>query len=86
MLMAAAAQTLVLVNDLRRNFTGWLAAHVMTRVLTSSRVVHVDGPRSVAAAWTRAEALRLAERAGLQGADYRARWPFRFLLSWRRTG
>jgi SAM-dependent methyltransferase len=79
--MAAATRTLVLVNDLRRCFTGWLLAHAATRVLTTSSVVHVDGPRSVAAAWTRREALELAERAGLAGTTYRAYWPFRFLLS-----
>ena len=82
--MAAATRGLVLVNDLRRCFTGWLLAHVAGRLLTTSPVVHVDGPRSVAAAWTRAEALHLAERAGLHGATVRRYWPYRFLLSWRR--
>ena len=82
--MAAASREVVLVNDLRRCFTGWLLAHVAGRLLTTSPVVHVDGPRSVAAAWTRAEVLTLAQRAGLQGAAYRRYWPCRFLLSWSR--
>jgi len=83
--MAAASRDLVLINDLRRCFAGWLLAHTAGRVLTTSPVVHVDGPRSVAAAWTRAEILALAQRAGMAGATYRAYWPCRFLLSWKKT-
>jgi SAM-dependent methyltransferase len=83
--MAQASLGLVLINDLRRCFAGWLLAHVAGRLLTTSRVVHVDGPRSVAAAWTRAEILTLAECAGLQGAVYRRYWPCRFLLTWKRS-
>jgi 2-polyprenyl-3-methyl-5-hydroxy-6-metoxy-1,4-benzoquinol methylase len=82
--MAAASRGLVLVNDLRRCFAGWLLAHTAGRLLTTSPVVHVDGPRSVAAAWTRAEILALAQRAGLAGATYRAYWPCRFLLTWMK--
>jgi hypothetical protein len=47
-------------------------------------VVHFDGPASVAGAFTQAEARELAERAGLRGAEVAARWPFRWLLTWRR--
>lgn len=83
--MAAASRGLILINDLRRCFAGWLLAHTAGRLLTTSPVVHVDGPRSVAAAWTRAEILSLAQRAGLASASYRAYWPCRFLLSWTRT-
>jgi SAM-dependent methyltransferase len=82
--MAAATRHFVLINDLRRCFSGWLLAHVAGRVLTTSGVVHVDGPRSVAAAWTRCEVTALAQRAGLVGATYRRYWPCRFLLSWRK--
>jgi 2-polyprenyl-3-methyl-5-hydroxy-6-metoxy-1,4-benzoquinol methylase len=82
--MADMAGRLVLVNDLERCWTGWLAAHLVTRVLTTSHIVHVDGPLSVEGAFTRAEVQTLAERAGLSGAQVRRRWPFRWLLSWRR--
>lgn len=82
--MADMASRLVLVNDLDRRWLGWLAAHVVGRFLTTSHVVHVDGPRSVAGAFTRTEALTLAERAGLSGARVDRRWPFRWLLTWRR--
>jgi SAM-dependent methyltransferase len=82
--MAEMTSRLVLVNDLERGWTALMLTHVFTRLLTTSPVVHVDGPRSVEGAFTRAEALALAERAGLTGAQIGRRWPFRWLLSWRR--
>jgi 2-polyprenyl-3-methyl-5-hydroxy-6-metoxy-1,4-benzoquinol methylase len=82
--MAQAAGRLVLVNDLRRSAGGLLLAHLGTRLLSRSRVVHTDGPLSVAAAFTPAEALDLTRRAGLTGARVWRRWPFRFLLTWQR--
>lgn len=80
--MGAAARRLVLVNDLVRSRLGYLAAWLGTRVMTRSPIVHVDGPRSVEAAFTIAEAQRLAEMAGLFGASVTRRWPWRFLLTW----
>jgi SAM-dependent methyltransferase len=82
--MAGAAGRLVLVNDLARSWTGLALAHLGTRLLTTSSVVHTDGPRSVAGAFTPAEALTLAERAGLTGATVSRHWPCRYLLEWRR--
>jgi SAM-dependent methyltransferase len=82
--MGAAAGRLVLVNDLVRGRAGLLLAKVGTRLLSRSPVVHVDGPRSVEAAFTVEEARALAERAGLGGATVRRRWPCRFLLTWVR--
>jgi SAM-dependent methyltransferase len=83
-LMANMAGRLVLVNDLERSWMGLVAAHVVTRLLTTSDVVRIDGPRSVEGAFTRAEAQALAERAGLFGARVCRRWPFRWLLTWKR--
>jgi 2-polyprenyl-3-methyl-5-hydroxy-6-metoxy-1,4-benzoquinol methylase len=82
--MAAAARRLVLVNDLRRSTAGWLLAYAGTRVLSASPVIHNDGPLSVAAAFTPAEAHGLAEQAGLTGVTVVRRWPFRWLLTWER--
>jgi 2-polyprenyl-3-methyl-5-hydroxy-6-metoxy-1,4-benzoquinol methylase len=79
-----APARLVLVNDLVRSLSGLVLAHVATRLLSASRVVHVDGPRSVEGAFTPSEALALAEQAGLQGATVQRRWPCRYLLVWRR--
>ena len=82
--MVEAAGRMVLINDLERSRLGLLFAQVGTRILTSSPVVHADGPMSVAAAFTCKELLGLAEQAGLTGVTVQRRWPFRMLLSWTR--
>jgi 2-polyprenyl-3-methyl-5-hydroxy-6-metoxy-1,4-benzoquinol methylase len=82
---AATAAHQVLVNDLIRSRVGLALAHVAGRILTTSDVVHVDGPLSVEGAFTMEEARTLAERAGLHGATVRWRWPFRYLLKWDRV-
>jgi SAM-dependent methyltransferase len=82
--MGQAARALVLVNDLLRCRSGYCLAWLGARVLTKSHVVHVDGPRSVAGAFTMTEARLMADAAGLRGAAVAWRWPFRFLLQWRR--
>lgn len=81
--MKQAARRLVLVNDLARSRLGFLLAWAGVRVLSRSPVAHVDGPRSVEGAFTPAEALALAERAGLHGAAVARRWPCRYLLTYR---
>jgi hypothetical protein len=80
------AGQVVLVNDLVRGLPGFLLAYVGSRLLSSSHVVHTDGPRSVEAAFSCPEVLELARRAGLEGARVERRWPCRFLLTWRRPG
>jgi 2-polyprenyl-3-methyl-5-hydroxy-6-metoxy-1,4-benzoquinol methylase len=82
--MRQAAASVVLINDLIRSRLGYLAAYLGTRVLSRCPVVHIDGPRSVEGAFTRAEVRTLAERAGLHGATLTWRWPWRYLLAWRR--
>jgi 2-polyprenyl-3-methyl-5-hydroxy-6-metoxy-1,4-benzoquinol methylase len=82
--MGHAARRQVLVNDLVRSVPGYLLAWIATRLLTTSDIVHTDGPRSVASAFTAAEAVELAQAAGLGGAEVRRRWPFRFLLQWHK--
>lgn len=83
--MAGAARALVLVNDLGRSRFNYAAVWVACHALSRSRVVRFDGPASVRSAFTPAEALALAGRAGLAGATVRGRFPCRFLLSWRKA-
>ena len=73
-----------LVNDLERSRLGWWAAYVGTRLVTRSPMVHFDGVVSVEGAFTADEALAVARQAGLDGATVRRKFPFRYLLSWRR--
>jgi 2-polyprenyl-3-methyl-5-hydroxy-6-metoxy-1,4-benzoquinol methylase len=81
--LGRAARRLVLVSDLKRSRAGYLLAWAGTRLLSLSRVVHTDGPRSVEGAYTIPEAQALAERAGLTGACVEPSWPCRWLLVWR---
>jgi len=80
--MKSAARRTVIVSDLERSPAARWGVGVASRLLTRSRVVHVDGDRSVRAAYTRSELLSLAERAGLHGARVERRRPFRLLLLW----
>lgn len=82
--LAAATERLVLVNDLSRSRWNLGLVWIATRLLTRSRVVRVDGPLSVRAAFTRSEAAALAMRAGLAGATVTGRFPCRWLLTWRK--
>ncbi len=82
--MSRAAGRLVLVHDLIRSCRGYFLAWSAGRLFSRSQVVHMDGPLSVAAAFTPDELLSLAAQAGLEGATIRRVWPLRSLLSWRK--
>ncbi len=53
-----------------------------TRLLSSSSIVHIDGPLSVGGAFQLDEVAQLAAAAGLVDAAITQFWPERFLLSW----
>ena len=82
--MADAAKELVLINDLQRSWLGLGLAWIGCRLLTRSPVVHIDGPRSVAAAFALSEICSLAVGSGLDGATISQHWPQRWLLAWRK--
>ena len=66
--LATAATLGGVVSDLVRSRLGLVLAHLVTRLLTRSRVARVDGPLSVRAARTSAEYRQLLDRAGLPTA------------------
>ena len=78
--MGRAAVRRVLVDDLVRGVGGYLLALVGTRILSRSSIVHIDGPRSVRAAFTAAEIVARARAAGLRRVRVRRHWPCRYLL------
>lgn len=84
MVMKNAARRMVVVNDLERSRLGWWLAWIGVRLLTRSRIVHVDGPRSVEGAFTLSEAVKLASSAGLTPIRTSRHWPCRYRLVWRR--
>lgn len=81
--MRSRTHVALIVNDLERSAGGLILANVATRLLSSSQVVHVDGPLSVKAAFSLPEIQRMAEQAGLVDFALERRFPCRFLLSWR---
>lgn len=83
--MAAAARRSVMICDLERSWLGYGLAWLGCRLLTRSPVVHVDGPRSVAAAFAVSEISALAQRCGLDHATISHHWPERWLLAWRKA-
>ena len=82
--MAAAARRRVIVSDLRRSPVNSALVAAASRLVTRSRIVHVDGLRSVRAAFRRHELRALAGRAGLTGAVVKTHFPCRMLLTWDR--
>ncbi|WP_182870412.1 methyltransferase domain-containing protein [Rhodopirellula sp. JC639] len=78
--MRSSARHKVVISDLLRSQLGYLLAKWGIRLLTTSKVCHVDGPLSVRAAWTISEASQLAAQAGLTPVQITRRWPERFLM------
>ncbi len=83
--MAKTARHLVVAQDLLRRRWGYLICWAGTRLITRSPIVHVDGPLSVAGAFTLTEIQQLAEQAGLTECQIRRHWPERFVLTWKRS-
>ena len=82
---AQAVGRLVVISDLVRSRTGLALAYLGTRLLSTSIVVHLDGPRSVLAAYTLDEVRMLSTRAGMDNPAISQRWPCRYLLMWERS-
>ena len=80
--MQRAAGRMIVISDLIRSRRGFLLAWCGVRLLTRSRICHVDGPRSVRAAFTPEEILQLANRSGMSGVHLARQWSQRFLLTW----
>ena len=78
--MRTAARHRVVISDLLRSQLGYVLAKWGIRLLTTSKVCHVDGPLSVRAALTMPEAIELASQAGLTPIRIKRRWPERFLM------
>ncbi|MBI3291560.1 MAG: methyltransferase domain-containing protein [Elusimicrobia bacterium] len=83
--MTMAARRMVLINDLVRHVASLTLAYLGTRLLSTSSVVHHDGPQSVLAAYTVAEVHAMARSAGLAGVMISRHWPYRFRLTWKRA-
>jgi 2-polyprenyl-3-methyl-5-hydroxy-6-metoxy-1,4-benzoquinol methylase len=78
---ANTAGRLWVVEDLIRSSLGYGLCVAGVRALTRCRIVHIDGPLSVKAAFTLPEMRELLLGAGLQTAQLVKRWPERMLIS-----
>lgn len=81
--LAANTQRRLIINDLRRSAFGWVMA-LSAGTILRSRVVRVDGIRSVRAAYTMREAADIAVQAGLDTVLVEPQYPFRFVMMWSR--
>ena len=82
---ARVARHGVVFGDLYRSRTAFAVTWVATRIASRSPVFHTDGPRSVRAAYRDDELGRLADEAGLTGRCVRRRFPFRMIMTWRKS-
>ena len=74
----------IVIGDLTRSRVAWITTWLATHATSRSRVFHVDGPRSVRAAFRPAELQSLTEHAGLRNATVARRFPFRMMLVWKK--
>ena len=75
----------ILVQDLLRSPLGYFMALAAPKLVTRSPVVHVDGPRSVRAAFSMGEVRQLVQKAGLTRTRIERCWPERFSIAWERS-
>ncbi len=78
------AQIGLVMSDLERSKIGYLMTFAATRLLSRSRIVHDDGLKSVQAAFTRSELLKLSKKAGLDNFLINPIYPCNLLLSWQK--
>ena len=83
--MSLAARKAILIDDLLRTKLGYALCWIGCRILTRSRIVRIDGPLSVRAAYSLPDVKSLVDRCGLTGATITRHWPERFLLAWDAT-
>ena len=83
--MSAASQRLVIIEDLLRSRLGYALCWLGVRLLTRSKVVHIDGPLSVRAAFTLDEIGELLSQAAWSGARVVQRWPERFVIQYQSS-
>jgi ubiquinone/menaquinone biosynthesis C-methylase UbiE len=84
---ARVARRGIAVSDLLRSRLALALTWVTTHLISRSYVFHVDGSRSVRAAFRADELAELAGQAGLVGARIERRFPFGLMmLIWQKPG
>lgn len=83
--MAQATRHLLIVSDLQRSPLNHALVWFATRLVSTSPIVHFDGPASVRNSFTPDELLNLAKAAGLEGAIVEEIFPCRMILRWSKS-
>lgn len=68
----------MLINDLQRSRWAYVGIRLLTAALSRSRAVKNDGPLSVLKGFQKDDLRRILKGAGLDGAEIRWRWAFRY--------
>ena len=79
--MARVARLRVFVIDLHRHPVAYLFFTTVARLFLHNRLIREDGALSILRSFTPGELRRLAERAALEHAEVRRRFPYRLVLS-----
>lgn len=83
--MARVASRAVIINELDRAQSWFMAARLLARLTTRNSYTRHDGPLSVQRAYRPNEVIQLAARAGLvEEARYWARPPYRYAITLRK--
>ena len=74
----------IVIGDLTRSRWALLLTWLVVRMISRSHMFHVDGVRSVRAAYNAVELADMARRAGLHGARIERCFPLRLMMTWKK--
>ena len=66
--------------DLHRSITAWITTWMACRMVTSSPIVHNDGPRSIEAAYHNSELCQIAAQLDLRDVKIKSAFPLGYYL------
>ncbi|AOZ94406.1 methyltransferase domain-containing protein [Paenibacillus crassostreae] len=78
--MHKAAKIGVVINDIHRQWVPWMAVWLVSRVVSSNRYIHHDGPLSVAKGFRAEDWIELREKLGIPQLIYSWRPLFRYAV------
>jgi 2-polyprenyl-3-methyl-5-hydroxy-6-metoxy-1,4-benzoquinol methylase len=83
--MARLSRRGLVVNDLERHPWAWMSIRLLGRLTAKGHIFRHDSALSVLRGFQKEELEALCREAGLGGVEIRHRFPFRWVLVWRRT-
>jgi 2-polyprenyl-3-methyl-5-hydroxy-6-metoxy-1,4-benzoquinol methylase len=73
-----------MVNDLQRHFLAYYSIKILTFLFSKSYLVKHDAPLSVARSFKRKDWEYLLKEAGIDNAQIKWSWAFRYIITWKR--